>query len=311
MLRSTSPASAGAVGAHAERHVGYRRTADCQVLGRRGRRRRHYYRAVSAAPVTGTRVALLGLGEAGRAFAADLAAAGMAVRAWDPLVGEAPAGVRLATSASDAVSGVALVLSLNAAAVALAAAQEVAPALQEGAIYADLNTGSPSLKVAVAAVVEAAGARFADVALMGPVPGSGARTPSLVSGSGAAGYAQVLAAAVAAPIEVLSATAGEAATRKLLRSVFMKGLAAISLEALAAAEAAGFGPWMHAELVSAYASADRALLTRLLDGSRSHAMRRVHEMEAAREMLDALGTPSRMTRGAVGWLEQLAAEGRG
>jgi 3-hydroxyisobutyrate dehydrogenase-like beta-hydroxyacid dehydrogenase len=265
---------------------------------------------VAAAPQTGTRVALLGLGEAGRAFAADLADAGMAVRGWDPLVAQAPEGVLVAASARDAVRGAELVLSLNAAAVALAAAEEVAPALHPDAIYADLNAAAPSLKVAVAAVIEGSGARFADVALMGPVPGSGARTPSLVSGRGAAGYAQALAA-VGAPIEVLGPTAGEAATRKLLRSVFMKGLAAISVEALTAAAAAGLEPWMHEELVAVYEGADRAMLTRLLEGSRIHAVRRVHEMEAAREMLDALGTASRMTHGAVGWLEQLAREGAG
>jgi 3-hydroxyisobutyrate dehydrogenase-like beta-hydroxyacid dehydrogenase len=254
-------------------------------------------------------VALLGLGEAGRAFAADLAAAGMEVRGWDPFVSEAPEGVLVAQSASGAVRGAALVLSLNLAAVALALAREVAPALERGAIYADLNAAAPSLKVAVAAVVEASGASFADVALMGPVPGNGARTPSLVSGSGAAGYAQALAA-LQAPIEVLGPTAGEAATRKLLRSVFMKGLASISIEALAAAEAAGLEPWMHEELVSAYERADRAMLTRLLEGTRTHAVRRAQEMAAAREMLERLGTPSRMTVGTLGWLEQLAAEGR-
>ena len=113
-----------------------------------------------------------------------------------------------------------------------------------------------------------------------------------------------------APIQVLGPAAGEAATRKLLRSVFMKGLASLSIEALAAAAAAGLEPWMHEELVGAYERADRAMLSRLLDGSRIHAVRRVHEMTAAREMLDALGTPSRMTQGTLGWLEQLAAEGR-
>jgi len=259
--------------------------------------------------VNGTRVALLGLGEAGRAFAADLAAAGMAVRGWDPLVAQAPDGVLVAASARDAVRGAGLVLSLNAAAVALAAAREVAPALEAGAIYADLNAAAPSLKVAVAAVVEGAGARFADVALMGSVSGNGACTPSLVSGSGAAGYAEALEV-VRAPIEVLGPAAGEAATRKLLRSVFMKGLAAISLEALTAASAAGLEPWMHEELVTVYEQADRALLSRLLEGSRTHAARRVHEMEAAREMLGALGTPTRMTDGTVAWLDELAAAGR-
>ena len=259
--------------------------------------------------MNGTRVALLGLGEAGRAFAADLAAAAMAVSGWDPLVGEAPDGVLVATSARDAVRGAGLVLSLNAAAVALAAAREVAPALDAGAIYADLNAAAPSLKVAVAAVVESSGARFADVALMGSVPGNGACTPSLVSGSGAAGYAAALEV-VHAPIEVLGPAAGEAATRKLLRSVFMKGLAAISLEALTAAAAAGLELWMYEELVTVYEQADRALLRRLLEGSRIHAARRVHEMEAAREMLDALGTPTRMTDGTVAWLDQLAAAER-
>jgi hypothetical protein len=33
-------------------------------------------------------------------------------------------------------------------------------------------------------------------------------------------------------------------------------------------------------------------------------------MEAAREMLDALGTPTRMTDGTVAWLDELAAAGR-
>jgi 3-hydroxyisobutyrate dehydrogenase-like beta-hydroxyacid dehydrogenase len=90
----------------------------------------------------------------------------------------------------------------------------------------------------------------------------------------------------------------------------MKGLASISIEALAAAEAAGLEPWMHEELVSAYERADRAMLTRLLEGTRTHAVRRAQEMAAAREMLERLGTPSRMTVGTLGWLEQLAAEGR-
>ena len=224
---------------------------------------RDYYPPVISGPLTATRLALLGLGEAGRAFGADLAAAGVAVRGWDPVVTGAPAGVTLAASAADAVRDAELVLSLNASAVALAVAREVAPALAAGAIYADLNSGSPALKAALAAVVEAHGARFADVALMAPVPGNGARTPSLVSGSGAEAYARALAA-LGAPIEVLGERAGDAAMRKLLRSVFTKGLAAISLEAMAAAGAAGLADWMHEELAVTFDGANRAFLDRLL-----------------------------------------------
>jgi len=252
------------------------------------------------------RCALLGLGEAGRAFATDLVAAGCEVRASDPLVERAPDGVVLVDGAAAAVERADLVLSLNASSAALAVAAAAAPALAAGTIYADLNSGSPGLKIAVAEVVEARGARFADVALMAPVPGNGVRTPSLVSGSGAAGYARSLGA-LGAPVEALGDQPGEAATRKLLRSVFMKGLAAISFEALAAAERAGLGEWMRGELAAAYEGADSALLARLLEGTPLHAVRRIDEMNAAREMLEELGSPARMTDGTIGWLEQLAA----
>ena len=90
----------------------------------------------------------------------------------------------------------------------------------------------------------------------------------------------------------------------------MKGLAALSLEALAAAQAAGLEQWMHEELASGYEHADRALLVRLLDGSRIHAVRRADEMEAAREMLEALGDAVEDDPGHAGWLEELAGEGR-
>ena len=104
-------------------------------------------------------------------------------------------GAELAASTADAVRGADLVLSLTTAAAARAAATAAAPALRPGAVYADLNTGSAQLKRDVAATVEDAGALFADVAVMAPVPGRGLRTPLLASGSGAERLAELLAAA--------------------------------------------------------------------------------------------------------------------
>ena len=62
-------------------------------------------------------VAVLGLGEAGARIAADLVAAGCTVRGWDPA--QRPEGIANADSALDAVRGADVVLSLNAASVAL------------------------------------------------------------------------------------------------------------------------------------------------------------------------------------------------
>jgi 3-hydroxyisobutyrate dehydrogenase-like beta-hydroxyacid dehydrogenase len=255
------------------------------------------------------RIALLGVGEAGTAIAVDLLAAGATVTGWDPAGTPGLDGLRFATDTRAAVEPAGIVLSLNSAAVAAAVAEEAVAALAPGAVFADLNTAPPALKRELAETVEAVGARFADVALLGPVPGNGIRTPALASGSGAAALVAALVP-LGARIEALDGPAGEAAERKLLRSVFAKGMAAAAIEALAAARAAGCEEWLREQLVTTLTGADEALLDRWLEGSRLHAARRVEEMEASAEMLEDLGTPNRVATAARDWLAQLAEHGR-
>ena len=248
-------------------------------------------------------VAVLGLGEAGSRLAADLVAAEADVRGYDPVIAATPEGVVRAPDPIAAVRGGALVLVLTTASAALAAAESVLPGLQPGAVYADLNTAPPALKRELAALVNGAGARFADVALLGPVPARGLGTPALASGDGARAFAEVLVP-LGMPVEVVSEQAGDAATLKLLRSVFMKGLATSAIESLRAAEAAGHGEWLRGELAGVIGE---PLLERLLEGSRKHAARRVDEMEAARELLLELGIEPRIASASAALLAELAA----
>ena len=168
-------------------------------------------------------------------------------------------------------------------------------------MYADLNTAAPALKRELAALV---GVRFADVALLGPVPARGLGTPALVSGDGAAAFAALLAP-LGMPVELVSETPGDAAARKLLRSVFMKGLAAAALESLEAARAAGDEEWLERELTEVIGA---ELLERLLEGSRVHAARRVEEMEAACELLASLGVEPRIAGASADVLRGLRVE---
>jgi 3-hydroxyisobutyrate dehydrogenase-like beta-hydroxyacid dehydrogenase len=253
-------------------------------------------------------VAVLGLGEAGGTIAADLVEAGCSVGGWDPVPKPVSSGVRLASSASDAVARADIVLSVNRASVAVEVSEEVAPVLRAEALFADLNTATPSLKREAAVAVEAKGHAFVDVALMAPVLGRGLATPSLACGPGAAGFVAAMAP-LGMTVKLLGELTGAAAERKLLRSVFAKGLAAAALESLAAAQAAGCEEWMHAHLVETLEDADGALLERLVEGSRTHAVRRSEEMRAAAEMLRELGTPTRISEATAGWLSQLAREG--
>src|SRR5262249_35090086 len=136
-----------------------------------------------------------------------------------------------------------VVLSVNSGAAAPAAAASVGPSLGAHQLYADLNTASAALKRSLADTVAPSGAAFVDVALLGPVPGTGLRTPALASGPGAARFAGLFGP-LGMPVEVLGDDPGEAATRKLLRSVFHKGLAAAVTESLEAAERAGCEEWL-------------------------------------------------------------------
>jgi len=255
-----------------------------------------------------TCIAVLGLGEAGGAITADLVAAGAQVRAYDPKV-TAPTGTIACADEAEAVTGAQLVLSVNSAHDAPTALRHAAPGLTAGTIWADLNTGSATMKQALAEQLATAAGKteFADVALMSPVPGRGIHTPMLVSGPGAGRYAE-LVRPLGATVEVLTGPPGEAATRKLLRSVFYKGLAAAVVEALTAARQAGLEDWLRENIATELAGFDRATVQRLEQGTRQHALRRSHEMTAATELLTDLGVPARIAAASRDLLTELAAD---
>jgi 3-hydroxyisobutyrate dehydrogenase-like beta-hydroxyacid dehydrogenase len=249
-------------------------------------------------------VAVLGLGEAGSAIAEGLRSGGAEVRGFDPRPG-AGNGLRMADDPRDAVRGADVVLSVNAAAAAVDAARSVFDVLAAGQVYADLNSAGAPLKRELASLVAPSGALFADVALMAPVPWHGVRTPALVSGPGAEEFAERMRP-FGMPVDVVGEEPGQAAVRKLLRSVFMKGLAGVAVESLDAAAAAGCEDWLRAEIVSVLESADGALLDRLETGSRKHAARRAHEVDDAAELLRELGVEPRIAEATADLLRGLA-----
>jgi len=251
-------------------------------------------------------VAVLGLGEAGSQIAAGLCAAGAVVRGFDPRV-PAGDGVTACAGDADAARGSAVVVSLTCAHESEGALVAALPAMHPGAIYADLNTASSALKAHLASLAAAAGVGFADVALMAPVPGSGLRTPMLAAGPAAGQFARCFGR-LGAAVDVLPGPAGAAAARKLVRSVFYKGLAAAVTEALRAARAAGCEEWLRENISRELAGASAATLDRLEQGSVRHALRRIDEMAAASEQLRALGVPPRVASASEQWLRQLAGE---
>jgi 3-hydroxyisobutyrate dehydrogenase-like beta-hydroxyacid dehydrogenase len=253
-------------------------------------------------------IAVLGLGEAGGALARDLAAAGAVVRGYDPAV-PAPEGIVATGSEAEAATGADVVLSVNSASAARDALAAGLAGLEPDALWADLNTASPEAKRRLATLAASHDAGFADVAIMAPVPGRGLRVPMLATGPAAAEVARVLNGFGAA-VTVMPGEAGLAAERKLLRSVFFKGMSAAVVEALRAARAAGCEDWLRQLITDELTAANESTVERLVTGSHTHAVRRTAEMAAAAEMLEDLGVPADVASAARDQLAKLSKEAK-
>ena len=189
-------------------------------------------------------IALIGYGEVGKILAEDLRARGVAVSAYDlkqdsgqaqPLREHAAAhDVVMASTHVAAVHGVDLVVSAVTASQTVAAAQATAPGLARGAFFLDFNSASPGAKVRAAGIVNAAGARYVEGAVMTSIPPYRIKVPLLLGGPDAAALAPVLANLGFAP-RVASAKLGVASATKMCRSVMIKGLEAMVIESFTTA----------------------------------------------------------------------------
>ncbi|GAA1996307.1 DUF1932 domain-containing protein [Microbacterium ulmi] len=254
-----------------------------------------------------TTIAVLGLGEAGRLYARGLRDAGVDVRGYDPSRPLHDPLVLQVDGLAEAVAGSDVVLSLVGAGPAESVAADALAQVPAASVYADLNTGSPELKHRIAGIAESRGVRMADVAVLAPVPRAGLRTPLLASGPGAEALAATLAP-LGVPIDTLQGEPGEAARLKLLRSAFMKGLAALVLEGVGAARALGAESWLRDQIAGELAHGGDALVDRLLEGTVRHAARREQEVRDALAALDATGEPADMARATLVWFERLVAK---
>lgn len=188
------------------------------------------------------RIALIGFGEAGGILGSDLAAQSVGVTAYDILVESentrAPlqekarmARVELCLSLSDAIKGADIVISAVTASAARDVANAVARFIEHGQWFLDINSIAPDTKRANAAVIDGAGGRYIDVAVMAPVPPQRLKVPMLLGGP----YAQELAPqlqALGCNAKAVSDQVGVASAIKMCRSIMIKGLEALTLESM-------------------------------------------------------------------------------
>ena len=254
------------------------------------------------------KIAVFGLGEAGSLISADIAAAGIETTGYDPADLSTPEEVHRFDNPVDAVKDVDVVVALTAGNDAVTAIEQALDEIPKSALYADFSTNTVAAKKKLAAIADGHGMAFVDIALMGTVPGRGVRTPALAAGNGASRFVEIFAG-LGMPVVKVNENPGDAAARKLLRSIMMKGLAGTVIEAMRGAEKAGCADWLWQNLAEEITRAGEALLSRLVRGTGLHAERRLHEMQASAAMLEELGIDPVMTRATVENLKRIPEEG--
>ncbi len=258
------------------------------------------------------RLALIGFGEAAQAFVegmarpAEVRAFDLKTLAADTRAAKTADYARLAVtgavSNAEAVDQAEALFCLVTADQAVAAAETAAMTIAPGALYLDGNSVSPDAKRAAALAIEAVGGRYVDVAIMSPVRPSLMRTPLLLSGPHADAGAAHLRALGFESVRTLEGPVGASSAVKMIRSVMVKGMEALTAECLMAAVAAGVDGEVIASLDASEKLkpwAERGDYN--LDRMMVHGTRRAAEMEEVVKTLENLGVAAPITRAVTAW----------
>ena len=254
-------------------------------------------------------ISFIGFGEAGQAIAAGLREAGVdRMATWDILLPRAEgeklvqaaqaSAVRCATSAADAVRDAAIVISAVTAASSVEAASSVKPHLKAKPFFLDINSVSPGRKQETAKLLGDA-ARYVDVAVLAPIHPARHQTPMLIAGPHADAVAPLLTA-LGMRVTRAGTETGAAAAIKMVRSVMIKGIEALTLECFLAASRAGVIDEVAASIKNNYPGLDWAKIVPYnLERMASHGERRAAEMEEVADTLRELGVEPLMTSATV------------
>jgi len=260
------------------------------------------------------RAGIVGMGEVGVAMAAALLETGHSVVCVDARPQSATSakalalGITMHTSASAFARDADVVLVTTQARRAVELADSLVPELSPGTVYADCTAKSVAVRDHVASRCREHGIAFCDIAIADTVSWPDRKVELLVSGAATESIVQLFEGTRFKP-RVVDACRPVSAELKLLRSVYTKGLTALIIEALAAAEKCGTRAEVQRSITAFMEEDFGRIATMLVGSSIKHAKRRAEEMKDVSEMVCALLGGAPMTRGTAMVLEALSDPG--
>src|SRR4051812_44559676 len=268
------------------------------------------------------KIGVVGYGEVGRILSEDLRKAGMVVAAYDikldddraPPLREHAAkfSVVLAKSHADLAGQADLIISAVTASQDVSVAEACAPAIRQGTWYLDFNSASPGAKQRAAGLIDGAGGRYVEGAVMTSLPPYRIKVPLLLGGPGARELAPLLVE-LGFNAKVASDRLGIASAVKMCRSIMIKGMEAMVIESFTTARAYGVEDEVLASLKETFPGIDwekqgAYFFQRVIE----HGRRRSEEVREVAETVREAGLTPWSAQGTAerqAWVAELADEG--
>jgi len=265
------------------------------------------------------RLGLVGYGEIGSTLGAGLRKAGLvAVSAYDKYAFDGPfaaliqrrageAGVRLVRSNLELAEAADLIVSVTPGSASLESAAAFAPCLGPRHTFVDFASATPKIKMRVAEILAGTGALIGDASIEG-TPKNGHAMPILSSGPAGERLRDLLNP-WGMRIEFVGAQLGRASGIKILRSVLLKGIEALTDEMMLAARHYGVDEVVLASACKTLARPWIETVESLIPSGTIHAKRRAEELEMSMEAVADAGIEPTMARAVATHLRWKAGLG--
>lgn len=209
-------------------------------------------------------------------------------------------------SASTCAKDADVVFSMVTADQALQAAQSVSETIgQNNSLYFDCNSCAPDTKRQAATIINSAGGRYVDVAVMSPVHPKLHKSPVLVSGQSAQ-IALDMMARLDMEATLQAGEVGTASSIKMIRSVMIKGMEALVAECVLAGRKAGVEDIVLDSLEKTYPGFGwKSRSAYMLERMMVHGKRRAAEMREVALCVEQLGLNNAMANATVEWQQSI------
>lgn len=260
------------------------------------------------------KIGIIGAGEVGLTYARPWSSAGHDIVLCDlkpsprAQAFATQLGLDISTSIPDAVPECDVVVSCVFGTVSLSVAEQALGSMRKNALFVDMTTADPAQIRIAAAHALALGIAYVDVAILGAIALTHEKTNLLGAGVGL-DRAITLFASAGAPLKAVEdGVAGDAAALKILRSVFTKGLEALTIECFMAAEKQGVTGKLHDALSDIDQASLPDFLGALIRTHVVHAPRRLKEVEEAERQLRAANMPVAVLPGVRDLFQRTAGQ---